>query len=160
VKEAKVSFSGLSRLPGSIPADYFWNVTATDGKKQISERRRDFKFTLVRKASHNRCCWRLTQPSCMDAWQRSWAAPERGAALIVTRQSVPNVSPDGTFRHFTEALEPGAAYDFDYRVESPGWNGDEAGVHRGSEVRYPRKDRAPFALVSVSGDNDVGRWPR
>src|SRR5260370_21016931 len=32
---------------------------------------------------------------------------ERGAALIVNGQSVPNVSLDGTFRHFTEALEPG-----------------------------------------------------
>jgi len=33
---------------------------------------------------------------------------ERGAAMIVNGQSVPKrSSPDGTFRHFTEALEPG-----------------------------------------------------
>ena len=32
---------------------------------------------------------------------------EPGAALIVNGQSVPNVSPDGAFRHFTEPLEPG-----------------------------------------------------
>jgi hypothetical protein len=32
---------------------------------------------------------------------------EPGAALIVNGQSVPNISPDGTFRHFTEPLEPG-----------------------------------------------------
>ncbi len=32
---------------------------------------------------------------------------EPGAALIVNGQPVPNIAPDGTFRHFTEPLEPG-----------------------------------------------------
>jgi uncharacterized protein YfaP (DUF2135 family) len=32
---------------------------------------------------------------------------EPGAALIVNGQSVPNISADGTFRHFTQQLEPG-----------------------------------------------------
>jgi hypothetical protein len=32
---------------------------------------------------------------------------EPGAALIVNGQPVANIAPDGTFRHFTEPLEPG-----------------------------------------------------
>jgi hypothetical protein len=32
---------------------------------------------------------------------------EPGAALIVNGQSVANIAPDGSFRHFTEPLEPG-----------------------------------------------------
>jgi len=32
---------------------------------------------------------------------------EPGAALIVNGQPVPNIAPDGTFRHFTQPLEPG-----------------------------------------------------
>jgi len=32
---------------------------------------------------------------------------EPGAALIVNGQSVANIDAEGTFRHFTEPLEPG-----------------------------------------------------
>src|SRR5262249_16229038 len=32
---------------------------------------------------------------------------ESGAALIINGQPVPNIGPDGTFRHFTEQLDPG-----------------------------------------------------
>jgi hypothetical protein len=32
---------------------------------------------------------------------------EPGAALIINGQPVANIAPDGTFRHFTEPLEPG-----------------------------------------------------
>ena len=32
---------------------------------------------------------------------------EPGAALIINGQAVANIAPDGTFRHFTEPLEPG-----------------------------------------------------
>ena len=32
---------------------------------------------------------------------------EPGAALLVNGQPVPIIAPDGTFRHFTEPLEPG-----------------------------------------------------
>jgi hypothetical protein len=32
---------------------------------------------------------------------------EPGAALIINAQPVANIEPDGTFRHFTEPLEPG-----------------------------------------------------
>ncbi len=75
VKEAKVSSTAVE-ITGLDPGDYFWNVTATDGKKQIrSVKSARFSSLLWwRKASPNRWCWRLTQPSCMDAWRRSWAA--------------------------------------------------------------------------------------
>jgi hypothetical protein len=32
---------------------------------------------------------------------------EPGAALIINGQPVPNIAPDGNFRHFTEPLTPG-----------------------------------------------------
>jgi len=78
---------------------------------------------------------------------------EPGAALIVNGQSVPNVAPDGAFPALHRAARSGTTHDFNYRIESPGRDGDETGVHRGSEVRDPKKDPSAFALVVVSGDN-------
>jgi len=41
------------------------------------------------------------------AWLDIVSHTEPGAALIVNGQSVPNIAPDGNFRHFTEQLAPG-----------------------------------------------------
>jgi len=49
----------------------------------------------------------------VDRWQIVGHAAEivgrtePGAALIINGQPVPNIAADGTFRHFTEQLDPG-----------------------------------------------------
>ncbi len=106
VKEAKVS-SAAVEITGLDPGDYFWSVTATDGKKQISEVGEIFKFTLVAQGKSQSMLLEIDSTQLHGRVAEIVGRTERGAALIVNGQSVPNVSPDGTFRHFTEALEPG-----------------------------------------------------
>ncbi len=106
VKEAKVSSTAVE-ITGLDPGDYFWNVTATDGKKQTSEVGEIFKFTLVTQGKSQSMLLEIDSTQLHGRVAEIVGRTERGAALIVNGQSVPNVSLDGTFRHFTEALEPG-----------------------------------------------------
>ncbi len=106
VKEAKVSSTAVE-ITGLDPGDYFWNVTATDGKKQTSEVGEIFKFMLVAQGKSQSMLLEIDSTQLHGRVAEIVGRTERGAALIVNGQSVPNVSLDGTFRHFTEALEPG-----------------------------------------------------
>jgi hypothetical protein len=106
VKEAKVSSTAVE-ITGLDPGDYFWNVTATDGKKQTSEVGETFKFTLVAQGKSQSMLLEIDQTQLHGRVAEIVGRTEPGAALIVNGQSVPNVSPDGSFRHFTEPLDPG-----------------------------------------------------
>lgn len=106
VKEAKVNSTAVE-VTGLDPGDYFWNVTATDGKKQTSEVGEIFKFTLVTQGKSQSMLLEIDSTQLHGRVAEIVGRTERGAALIINGQSVPNVSTDGTFRHFTEALEPG-----------------------------------------------------
>ena len=101
VKGTAVDITGLD------PGDYFWTVTATDGKKETSEVSEIFKFTLVAQGKSQSMLLEIDSTQLHGRVAEIVGRTERGAALIINGQSVPNVSPDGTFRHFTEALEPG-----------------------------------------------------
>jgi hypothetical protein len=94
-------------ITGLDPGDYFWNVTATDGKKQTSEVGEIFKFTLVAQGKSQSMLLEIDATQLHGRVAEIVGRTEPGAALIVNGQSVPNVSPDGSFRHFTEPLEPG-----------------------------------------------------
>jgi hypothetical protein len=94
-------------ITGLDPGDYFWNVTATDGKKQTSEVGEIFKFTLVAQGKSQSMLLEIDETQLHGRVAEIKGRTESGAALIVNGQSVPNVSPDGSFRHFTEPLEPG-----------------------------------------------------
>jgi hypothetical protein len=106
VKEAPVRATAVE-ITGLDPGDYFWNVTATDGKKQTSEVGEIFKFTLVAQGKSQSMLLEIDATQLHGRVAEIVGRTERGAALIVNGQSVPNVSPDGSFRHFTEPLEPG-----------------------------------------------------
>jgi hypothetical protein len=92
---------------GLDPGDYFWSVTATDGKKQISEVGEIFKFTLVAQGKSQDMVLEISGTQIHGRVAEIFGRTEPGAALIVNGQPVPNIAPDGTFRHFTEPLEPG-----------------------------------------------------
>ncbi|HKV63963.1 MAG TPA: FecR domain-containing protein [Candidatus Acidoferrum sp.] len=106
VKEASVHGTAVE-ITGLDPGDYFWNVTATDGKKQTSEVGEIFKFTLVAQGKSQSMLLEIDATQLHGRVAEIVGRTEPGAALIVNGQSVPNVSPDGAFRHFTEPLEPG-----------------------------------------------------
>lgn len=106
VKEAAVHGTAVE-ITGLDPGDYFWNVTATDGKKQTSEVVQIFKFTLVAQGKSQSMLLEIDGTQLHGRVAEIMGRTEPGAALIVNGQSVPNVSLDGTFRHFTEPLDPG-----------------------------------------------------
>jgi hypothetical protein len=106
VKEPRVSGTDTD-IVGLDPGDYFWNVTATDGKKQTSEVSAIFKFTLVAQGKSQEMLLEIGNTQLHGRVAEIVGRTEPGAALIINGQSVPNVLPDGGFRHFTEPLEPG-----------------------------------------------------
>jgi FecR protein len=106
VKEASVRGTAVD-ITGLDQGDYFWNVTATDGKKQTSEVSEIFKFTLVAQAKSQPMVLEIDGTQLHGRVAEIMGRTEPGAAIIVNGQPVPNIAPDGTFRHFTEPLDPG-----------------------------------------------------
>jgi FecR-like protein len=106
VKEAPVRGTAVD-ITGLDPGDYFWNVTATDGKKQTSEVSEIFKFTLVAQAKSQPMVLEIDGTQLHGRVAEIMGRTEPGAAIIVNGQPVPNIALDGTFRHFTEPLDPG-----------------------------------------------------
>jgi hypothetical protein len=104
----KVDVTGTStEVPGLEPGDYFWNVTASNSKKETSEFSEMFKFTVVAQGKSQEMVLQIESTQIHGRVAEIIGRTEAGAALIVNGQAVANISPDGTFRHFTEPLEPG-----------------------------------------------------
>jgi hypothetical protein len=103
---AKVSGTSAD-ITGLDAGDYFWNVMATDAKNQNSEISEKFKFTLAAQGKTQEMVLEIVSTQIHGRVAEIIGRTEPGAALIVNGQSVPNISPDGSFRHFTEPLEPG-----------------------------------------------------
>jgi hypothetical protein len=101
IKGTSIDISGLDA------ADYFWNVMATDSKKQSSQVSEIFAFSLVARGKSQEMVLEITDTRIVGHVAEIIGKTEPGAALIVNGQAVPNIAPDGTFRHFTEPLEPG-----------------------------------------------------
>jgi hypothetical protein len=107
VKEAIVKGGTAADVVGLDPGDYFWTVMAQDGKKQTSEVSEIFKFTLVAQAKSQPMVLEVDSTQLHGRVAEIVGRTEPGAAIIINGQPVPNIAPDGTFRHFTEALDPG-----------------------------------------------------
>ena len=106
-KEVKVTEGTSADISGLDAGDYFWNVTATDGKKQLSEVSETFKFTLVAQGKTQEMLLEIDGAQLHGRVAEIIGRTEPGAALIINGQPVPNIAPDGSFRHFTEQLLPG-----------------------------------------------------
>lgn len=107
VKEADHVTGTSTEITGLDPGDYFWNVTASDAKKETSETSETFKFTIVAQGKAQEMLLQIDGTQMHGRVAEIVGRTEPGAALIVNGQPVPNISPDGTFRHFTEPLDPG-----------------------------------------------------
>jgi len=94
-------------ISGLEAGDYFWNVTASDAKKNTSEFSETFKFTLVAQGKTQEMLLDIQGTQMHGRVVELIGKTEPGAALIVNGQAVANIAQDGTFRHFTEPLEPG-----------------------------------------------------
>ncbi len=94
-------------ISGLDGGDYFWNVTATNAKKENSEVSETFRFTLVAQGKTQEMLLEITGTQIHGRVAEIIGRTEPGAALIVNGQPVPIIAKDGTFRHFTEPLEPG-----------------------------------------------------
>jgi hypothetical protein len=94
-------------ISGLDGGDYFWNVTATNAKKENSEVSETFRFTLVAQGKTQEMLLEITGTQIHGRVAEIIGRTEPGAALIVNGQPVPIIAADGTFRHFTEQLEPG-----------------------------------------------------
>jgi len=94
-------------VSGLESGDYFWSVIATDAKKESSEMSAISKFTLVAQGKSQDMVLEITGTQLHGRVAEIMGKTEPGAALIVNGQPVPNIAPDGTFRHFTEPLDPG-----------------------------------------------------
>jgi hypothetical protein len=104
----QVSVGGpTAEVSGLEAGDYFWNVTATDAKKQTSEFSETFKFSLVAQGKSQNMLLEIEGTQIHGRVVELIGKTEPGAALIVNGQPVANIAQDGTFRHFTEPLEPG-----------------------------------------------------
>ncbi|HKM67260.1 MAG TPA: hypothetical protein VJX70_08850 [Candidatus Acidoferrum sp.] len=106
VKEVKVTGTS-AEVSGLEAGDYFWNVTASDAKKETSEFSETFKFSLVAQGKTQEMMLEIEAPQIHGRVAELIGKTEPGAALIINGQPVANISPDGSFRHFTEPLEPG-----------------------------------------------------
>ncbi len=107
VAERKVTGTGVD-VDGLNAGDYFWNVTATDPKKRTSEASNTFKFSLVAQGKGQEMQLEVEGTQLHGRVAEIIGRTEPGAALIVNGQPVPNIAPDGKFRHFTEPLQPGS----------------------------------------------------
>lgn len=106
VKEVRVSGT-TADVSGLDAGDYFWNVSATDAKKQSSEVSETFKFTLVTQGKSQEMLLQIDPPQIHGRVAEIIGKTEPGAALIINGQPVANILQDGSFRHFTEPLDPG-----------------------------------------------------
>ena len=96
-----------AEVSGLDAGDYFWTVTASDAKKETSEVSESFRFTLVAQGKTQDMLLEITGTQIHGRVVEIIGKTEPGAALLVNGQPVPIIAPDGTFRHFTEPLEPG-----------------------------------------------------
>jgi len=107
VKDLKQIPAASADVTGLDAGDYFWNVIAVDSKKQTSEVSDTFKFTIVVQGKSQEMVLEIGGTQLHGRVAEVFGRTEAGAALIINGQSVPNIGSDGTFRYFTEPLEPG-----------------------------------------------------
>ena len=78
---------------------------------------------------------------------------EPGAALIINGQPVANIAPDGTFRHFTEPLEPGQHTIVIIGENRRGGTAKQRGYDRSAEIEFWGTAGAVLRAIAESGDN-------
>ncbi len=104
----EVRVSGTSAdVTGLDAGDYFWDVIATDSKKQTSTPSEPFKFALFAQGKAQEMALEITETQIHGKVVEVTGRTEPGAALIINGQPVAGIGNDGNFKYFTPAMEPG-----------------------------------------------------
>ena len=106
IRDVKVSGTSAD-ISGLDAGDYFWDVIATDSKKQTSSPSEPYKFALFAQGKAQEMALEISGTQLHGRLAEISGRTEPGAALIINGQPVANISSDGNFRYFTEPLEPG-----------------------------------------------------
>jgi hypothetical protein len=106
IRDVKVSTTSAD-ITGLDAGDYFWNVIATDTKKQTSQPSDPFKFSLFAQGKAQEMALEIIGWQIHGRLAEISGRTEPGAAIIINGQPVANIAPDGNFRYFTEPLDPG-----------------------------------------------------
>jgi len=106
VKEVKVTGTS-AEVTGLDAGEYFWNVIATDSKKQSSQVSETFKYTIFTQGKAQEMRLEILGTQMHGRVAEIYGKTEPGAALMVNGQEIPNIGADGTYRYFTDPLQPG-----------------------------------------------------
>ena len=94
-------------MTGLDAGEYFWNVIATDANKQSSQVSEIFKFTIFAQGKAQEMLLEIQGTQMQGKVAEIYGKTEPGAALMVNGQEIPDIGTDGTFRYFTDPLQPG-----------------------------------------------------
>ena len=94
-------------VTGLDAGEYFWSVIATDAKKQTSQVSEIFKFTIFAQGKAQGMLLEILGTQMHGRVAEVYGKTEPGAALMVNGQEIPDIGADGTFRYFTDPLQPG-----------------------------------------------------
>jgi hypothetical protein len=106
LKEEKVAGTSTD-VTGLDAGEYFWSVIATDAKKQTSQVSEIFKFTIFAQGKAQEMPLEILGTQMHGRVAEIYGKTEPGATLMVNGQEIPDIGSDGTFRYFTDALQPG-----------------------------------------------------
>jgi len=97
-----------AEVTGLDPADYFWEVVATDAKNRSSEPSDAFKFTLAAEGKTQEMLLEVESTQLHGAVVEIRGQTEPGAALMVNGQTVAQIDKDGKFLYFTPPMPRGS----------------------------------------------------
>ena len=107
VTEKKVN-APMAEVTGLDPADYFWEVVATDAQNRTSEPSEVFKFTLAAQGKTQQMLLEVESTQLHGAVVEIRGQTEPGAALMINGQSVAQIDKDGKFLYFTPPMARGS----------------------------------------------------
>jgi FecR protein len=107
VEDRKLAGTSVD-ISGLEPGDYFWDVIATDALKHVSAASDTFKFTLATQGKGQEMMLEIGATELHGNVVEISGRTETGAALIINGESVADINPDGTFKHFTQSLGRGS----------------------------------------------------
>lgn len=105
VADKKIQGKTSFQLSGLEEGNYYWEVTAIDGKGVESQPSPPNKFNLVQQVdSGNKAVLEITALTLHGRVVEVTGRTEPGSSVIINNEQVFSIAPDGTFRHFTSPL--------------------------------------------------------
>jgi hypothetical protein len=98
----------VSEVSGLEAGDYFWTVIAVGPNKKESEPSDTHKFTLVAQGKGQEMLLEVDQTVLHGNLVEIIGRTEPGSALIINGQPVADITSDGHFRFFTDAMAKGS----------------------------------------------------